>query len=392
MPKYTVRRLNLGRDEQYDQLALAAGELYSRTLITFWRVVRKKGLWLGQFSLTRWQKSKEIHSQSAQAVTESFFASLKSWRKRRKQDPRARPPRRKKKFYKVQWKTAAIKLEGNKLRLSNGKANPPLYIPWKWDKPKLVELGWTGEQYQIRAIYVLEDTQVKPLGNKVVGIDLGEIHLAVSHDGEQCHILNGRKFRSVRRYQNKLKAELSHMIDTKKRGSNHRKRLVRSKRRQLKKIEDQMTDILHKQTTRLISTLYSEGVQILVIGDLRDIRKDLDYGRKANQKIHQMVSGKVRWMLSYKAERLGMKVVLQNEAYTTQTCPACGKRKKPAGRMYRCPCGFSYHRDGVGALNIRAKYLEENTPVVGVMASPIGLRWRPHVRCSLDHTLVQETS
>ena len=392
MPKYTVRRLNLGWDQHYEQLALAAGEIYTRALVSFWRVVRKKGLWLKCSSLERWHKSTGFHSDSAKAAIQSFFASLKSWRRRRKKDPQARPPKHRRKFYKVQWKTGAIKLEGGELRLSNGKANPPLYIPWKWDRPKLVELGWTGEQYQIRAIYILEDARTKPLGNKVAGIDLGEIHLAVSHDGEQCHILNGRKFRSVRRYQNKLKAELSHMIDTKKRGSNHRKCLVRSKRRQLKKIQDQMTDILHKQTTRLISTLYSEGVQTLVIGDLRDIRKDLDYGRKANQKIHQMVSGQTRWMLSYKAERLGMNVVLQNEAYTTQTCPACGSRKKPTGRMYHCPCGFSYHRDGVGALNIRNKYLEENTPVVGVMASPIGMRWRPHVRCSLDHVIAQETS
>ncbi len=381
MPSYAVRQLNIGRDEQYDRLALAAGELYSRTLVSFWRTVRKKGLWLKPSSLMRWHISGDLHAHSADAVTQSFFASLKSWRKRRKHDPEARPPRRRKKFYRVQWKSSAIRLNDGLLRLSNGKGNEPLRIPWNWDLPKFVELGWTGEQYQIRAVYVAEETQVKPLGDKVVGLDLGEIHMAVSHDGERCHILNGREFRSKRRYQNKLKAKLQHRIDTKKRRSRRQKRLIRAKRRQLKKIENQMKDILHKQTTRLVSTLHEEGAQTLVIGDMRDIRKGLDYGKKANQKIHQMVSGQTRWMLSYKAKRLGMKVELQDEAYTTQECPVCRKRKKPNGRMYHCSCGFSYHRDGVGALNIRARYLEE-TPVVGAMASPVGFRYKPNTQCS----------
>jgi len=80
---------------------------------------------------------------------------------------------------------------------------------------------------------------------------------------------------------------------------------------------------------------------------------------------------------SHKAERLGMRVVLQDERYSSQTCPACNKRNKPQGRGYRCGCGFRFHRDGVGAVNLRRTYLGLG-PVVGVMASPIGLRFQPH--------------
>ncbi|MHB9144971.1 MAG: transposase [Symbiobacteriia bacterium] len=57
--------------------------------------------------------------------------------------------------------------------------------------------------------------------------------------------------------------------------------------------------------------------------------------------------GATRHMLTYKAARLGMATDLQDEAYTSQTCPACGHRHKPSGREYRCACGFRYHRDGV---------------------------------------------
>ncbi len=46
MPNYFVRKLKLNRTEQLDSLARAAGELYSRTLVSFWRTVRKKRVWL----------------------------------------------------------------------------------------------------------------------------------------------------------------------------------------------------------------------------------------------------------------------------------------------------------------------------------------------------------
>jgi hypothetical protein len=52
-------------------------------------------------------------------------------------------------------------------------------------------------------------------------------------------------------------------------------------------------------------------VQTVVIGDIRDIRSSADYGKKANQKIHQMLHGQTRQMLTYKAEKLGMKIELQ---------------------------------------------------------------------------------
>lgn len=124
----------------------------------------------------------------------------------------------------------------------------------------------------------------------------------------------------------------------------------------------------------------------MVIGDVRDIRQNLDYGKKANQKLHQWVFGEVRHMLTYKAVRQGMKVELINEAYTSQsqTCPSCGKRHKPKNRNYRCRhCGFKFHRDGVASINIRRKYLGDSTPVVGLMASPVGVRFHPHLQRNL---------
>jgi putative transposase len=88
-------------------------------------------------------------------------------------------------------------------------------------------------------------------------------------------------------------------------------------------------------------------------------------------------------MIEYKARLCGMTVKRVGEAYTSQECPSCGSRYKPHGREYICGCGFEGHRDLVGAANIRKKYLgQESVRVAGEMASPTGVRYRPHMRCN----------
>jgi putative transposase len=373
---YTVRRIKIGKSKQLDTLALECGKLYSDTVVWFWRTVRHQGIWLKPSSMMRWLNSDNLHAHTADACVQAFFSSLKSWRVRRKVDPDAKSPRRRRKFFRIEYKNSAIRLREGKMILSNGRGNMPVVLDWPFELPRTIVIRWQGEQYEAIATYTAEKI-AEPTGDQTAGVDLGEIHMAVAHDGENCTILNGRKLRSVRQYQNKLKAKLSSLIDTKKCDSKRRKKLIKSKRKQLRKLDNQIRDIQHKQTSTLVSTLHRDGVQTVVIGDLRDIRKGLDYGKKANQKIHQMISGKTRFMLTYKCERRGMSVALQEESYTTQTCPACGNRKKPKGREYACACGFRYHRDGIGSFNIRSKYLGF-VPVVGFMAQPTGIRFNPH--------------
>jgi len=375
--------VHVGKTAQLDELSHECGVLYSQTLVFFWRTVRHKGIWLKEKHLKRLFTSHKLHAHTSDACVEAFFASLKSWRERKKaDDPDAHPPRRRKWYFRIEYKRSAMSLKDGKLRLSNGRGNAPLILDWAWDLPQTVIIHWTGTQYEAIATYKQEQPVAQPQGEKVAGIDLGEVHMAVSHDGEHTHILNGRLLRSKRQYRNKLQAKLNSRIDGRmKKGSRRRKKLIASKKRQLKKIEHQIKDIEHKQTTRFISTLRENGVQTVVIGDVRDIRQDNDVGHTNNQKIHQWSHGSVRFKLTYKAERLGMQVALQEEHYTSRTCPCCGYvRSKVKGRVFACPkCKWTYHRDGVGAINIRQKYLGQ-FPVVGAMAPPTGIRFRPHAR------------
>jgi putative transposase len=330
-----------------------------------------------------------MHSQSAQAVADSFYDSLKAWRKKRKNGryEGLRPPYKQKRYFKVQWKSSAIRLRDDSvLRLSNGRGNDPVFIDWPSEKkPKRIEIGWDGDQYELRAQYRIEERQ-EPKGNETAGVDIGEIHLAAVYTGSKCWTVNGRELRSLRRQQNRTKARFAKRIARKKRGSRRWKRLVRAKNRYLTKIRGQIKDLLHKHSTRLVKTIHERRVGTVVVGDLTGLRERIDYGKKANQRLHQWAYGEFVRMLEYKARLHGMTVERVGEAYTSQTCPSCQNRKKPDGREYNCPqCGFEGHRDIVGAANIRQKYLgpdESPLRVAGAMASPTGVRYKPHMSCN----------
>ena len=66
------------------------------------------------------------------------------------------------------------------------------------------------------------------------------------------------------------------------------------------------------------------------------------------------------------AEEYGIRVLLVDEAYTSQTCPLCGKphkRARIARGLFRCPAErIVFNADLVGAYNILKKIAGTITP------------------------------
>ena len=383
---YITRKLKLGKTDQLDRLAERSGALWSAIVKWHWRFAGRQGHWPSKPAMQRWlcKGYEGLHSQSSQAVADSFYDALSAWREKRQSGDYEglRPPYKQKKYFKTVWKSSAIRLQGDGvLRLSNGRGEDPVLIDWpSAQEPKRVEIGWDGSQYELRAQYEAEPAE--PKGDETAGVDLGEVHLAAFYTDSGSFLFNGRELRSLRRQQNRTKARFSRKIARKKRGSRRWKRLVRAKNRQLEKIRNQILDLLHKQSTRLVKTLADRRVGTVVVGDVTGIRERIDYGSKANQKLHQWAYSKFAHMLKYKARLCGMTVERVGETYTSQTCARCQERHKPSGRNYTCPdCGFEAHRDLLGAANIRTKYSGE-IPIAGEMALPTGVRYDPHMRCN----------
>ena len=329
-----------------------------------------------------------LHSQSVQYVSHRYFAAWRSYSALKQNgNSDAKPPRKRKTYFTHRWLRSAIRVEdgllGKRLRLSMGAGRPPIEIPLpkafdvsESEHIAAIDLVYEYGRQCLHIVYRTDDDIPDAPGDEVLGVDLGEIHPMVTHDGEETLIFNGRYIRSLYRLRNKVNAQFQSLIMRCKRYSKRYRKLVQRKWKTLHRLDRQIADALHKHTATLRDICGRRGIGTMAIGDVTNIRQNMDYGATSNQKLHQWPFAKLVQQVTYKCAAVGIKVVSCNEAYTSQTCPSCNARRKPTNRNYRCKsCGFTYHRDGVGAINIRRKYLGHfDVPVAAAMIPPRGIR------------------
>ena len=376
--------------EHLDGINRLGGQIYSKTLSLAFKTHRQKGFWLSDGGLKAYLKFKRYpcQSHSVQAIIDDYCGARRSYFANAKTNPNAKPPHKSKKFHTFTWRATGISYKRGKLRLSMGKDNEPLWI--KIDKkfhkkvPAEVSLVYnkTTHLYEFHATYDTTPKKTKTKHGSAVAVDMGEIHPITSFDGINAEIYNGREHRAKTQYREKSKATINQKISRCKRGSRRWKKLKRAKNKTLAALISQLRDMRHKITSRFVSTCRERKIETIVIGDIKNIRQSINYGKKANQKLHQWAFSKFQHMITYKAKAVGINVEIEDEAYTSQTCPSCRHRQKKNNRNYKCSkCGWNGHRDIVGASNILTKYQGWLfNPVVGAVVSPTGVRFTPHLR------------
>ena len=353
-----------------DAFNLASGAIYTQVLVNHWRVVRHQDHWLSEKSGTRWSDTllpvKPLHAHSIDAAQQGFYHACHTTRAVRKAGmPGAKFPHWRKRFRTTVWKNTALKKSGLMLTLSTGKGKEPLTLTLPAALADVLRVREVRLVYDRKArrytwhVVVENGKQPKPApGDNVVSVDLGEIHPAVVGDTEEATLITCRARRHAKQGHNKRLASLATAISRTKYGSRRHKRLLRCKGRMKAKHARVIRDMEHKISRAIVDVAVERHAGTIVLGDVRDIADGIDKGREHNQRMSQWNHGKVRTYVAYKAEAEGIKVALQSERYTSQTCPQCGHRHKPRGRRYVCrPCGFSGHRDVVGQVNILSAYL-----------------------------------
>lgn len=356
--------------DRCDSLNLASGRIYSGIVSRHWKMLRKKGLWLSEKSLTKLSdlrpsvSQSPMHAHTIDAAQQGFFKACVTTRAIRKVDPSVNFPWRQKRFRTTTWKNTAIKLVGNVITMSCGRDNAPIKITLPDSAGGILQVKEVRLVYNNRSskyewhVVVENGKQAKQsAGTNTVSVDLGEIHPAVVGDDQESTIITCRERRHATQGHAKRRASLSAAIARKKKGSRRYKKLIRCKRRMNAKYEAVVKDMAHKVSRAIVDVAVERGASTIVLGDIKDIGDGVALGKKTNQKISGWNHGQIRKFVEYKAEAEGIAVVLQDERYTSQTCPNCTHRHKPRGRNYRCPsCGFQSHRDVVGQVNILSAF------------------------------------
>lgn len=359
-----ILRCALPRGEA-NALNRESGRIYTDVLVWHYRVYRRAGHWLSPGADARLNDSfgpSNLHAHSRDAAQQAFHKACKTARTNRAQGIDVRYPHRRKFYRTTVWKATGIKREGDRLRLARARGVEPIFVAVP---PELAALS-PASFVEVRLVYdristrhrwhlVVDDgREPEPVAEgQTLAADLGEIHpAAVANERGEVVIFTARDLRALNQYRHKRLASLQALLARKQKRSRRWKRLLGRKTFLHARNTRQRRDIEHKVTRAIAMHAKQQGARRVVVGDVRDVGKGKRLNANAQQKVSGWSHGKQVDYLTDKLAALGIALERQSEAYSSKTCPACGTHNKPHGRRYRCSaCGFTGHRDAVGAVN-----------------------------------------
>jgi putative transposase len=171
-----------------------------------------------------------------------------------------------------------------------------------------------GSTYVLEIVYEINVAEPKEFNNKIVGIDLGVDNLAtcVNNVGIKPIVINGRIVKSINEYYNKKRSKLQ--SDLKKRhGKDWSNKLETLQRKRDNKIDY----YLHCASKSIIEYCNGLDVSTIVIGLNKTWKQESKLFKSANQNFISIPYNKLIQMIQYKAENEGIKVIVNEESYTS---------------------------------------------------------------------------
>ena len=232
---------------------------------------------------------------------------------------------------------------------------------------------------EIIVIYEVADPEYMEDNGHYLSIDLGLHNLLTCYDSTGRSFIVGRQYQNIcYRYESEIarvQSQWSRIQSSKgikyPKTSKHLERLYEKK-------NSSIHDYLHKITRYIADYCHDNDIHTVVIGDIRNIRKGKNLGDSVNLKLHSLPYAKIYGMLEYKLQLNGIRMVRQNEAYSSQCGPnterGCAQEAVKENRIKRGLYQEDqniYNADALGAYNILKKYLYENQ--IDVYISETGL-------------------
>jgi IS605 OrfB family transposase len=309
----------------------------------------------------------ELSVVGARSVLKRYSDAWFQAAKRRRQQPEAGFPRRKRALVAVRFFNGTFLLQGDRVRLPVAKGHPELWvrlarpIPYPAEQVRAVTLLANGGRLWLAVTAAIPSQQDHDLDSgRVAGVDLGIIHPYAVVTERAGLLVSGRAIRAecylnledqkVRQAKAARRAPKPGQRGS-RRWRRHRHRMRRVEARHRRRV----LQAQHEAAKRVVAFAIQHRVGTLVVGDPTGIT-DHDAGRVQNLRLRRWRRTHLLRALRDKAELAGMVVRLVDERGTSSACPACHRRvPKPKGRRFACPrCGLQGHRDLVGARNIAA--------------------------------------
>jgi putative transposase len=167
--------------------------------------------------------------------------------------------------------------------------------------------------YVVGVVYEQAIVQAPVNPTYYAGIDIGVnnlVALASNKPGFHPVVVNGRPVKSTNQFYNKRKAELQRKLGT----TGTTARMERMTTRHNRRVDQYM----HTASKRIVDLLVQEGIGVLVIGKNDGWKQDIEMGKRNNQNFVQIPHARFIQKLTYKAELVGITVLLTEESYTSK--------------------------------------------------------------------------
>ncbi|MCC3428879.1 MAG: transposase [Microcoleus sp. PH2017_03_ELD_O_A] len=224
------------------------------------------------------------------------------------------------------------------------------------------------DSYAIEVIYdEQESTSDANQKESVASIDLGLNNLGAltsNQPGFVPLLINGRPLKSINQFYNKRKAHIQSRLKGLRQTSRRIQRLTRCRNQKI-------DNYLHHASRDIINLLRELKIGTLVIGKNVQWKNEINLGKKTNQNFVTIPHDRLIEMLEYKAALVGIRVMLQEESYTSvssfisldpisvygqnsaQDVKFSGKRIKRG--LYKTSSGQLINADVNGSYNIMRK-------------------------------------
>jgi putative transposase len=246
-----------------------------------------------------------------------------------------------------------------------------------------------ADHYVVEVIYQAEVKKARVDQDLFVALDLGVSVLAAltsNKPGFSPRLVPGGPLKATNQLYNKQRAHEQKQLAKGKgqRLTSHRLDRITTKRNR------RIMHYLHTASRRIIDLLVEEGIGTLVIGKNPFWKQGVKLGHRNNQEFVQIPHAKFIELLTYKAELVGIRVLLTEESYTSRASfldrdvlptydPTQGQEQedKPRfsgrrdGRWYRVKGRAPIHSDVNGSYNIGRKVFPTALDGRGIEATAV---------------------
>ena len=298
----------------------------------------------------------------------SYFKALKEWEKdKSKFLGKPKSPK-----YKKKGGESILILTNQNVKLNDGKIFFPrtfqgfTLITKIEEKTNLVSLQQVRfipkpNHIVIEVVYKVTVPELRPDNGRYMGIDLGLNNLvaATNNVDEMSFIVNGRVIKSINQYYNK---KVGHFQGIAKLLNG------RYRTRQIEKItfwrNQKIETYMHKASRYIVDWAVKNDISKIVIGYNKEWKQEINLRKKTNQNFVYIPFYTLIEKIMYKAESVGIEVILTEESYTSGTSFLDGepptkefynKKRRVKRGLFKLNSGQLINSDINGSLQILKK-------------------------------------